>query len=45
MYELSKYSKILELDKILNLLSDEASMDDAKLLAVSLTASNDFNTV
>lgn len=45
MYELSKYSKILELDKILNLLSDEASMDDAKLLSVSLTASNDFNTV
>ena len=45
MYDLSKYSKTLELDKILNLLSDEASMDDAKALAVSLTASNDFDTV
>ena len=45
MFNLSKYSKTLELDKILKLLSDEASMDDAKEKAVSLSASNDYDTV
>ena len=45
MYDLSKYSKTLELDKILNLLSDEASMEDAKELASSLIPSNDIDTV
>jgi len=45
VFNLSKYSKTLELDKILKLLSDEASMDDAKEKAVSLSASNDYDTV
>ncbi len=45
MYDLLKYSKTLELDKILILLSNEATMDDAKSMAVSLTASNDIGTV
>ena len=45
MYDISKYSKTLELDKILNLLSNETTMNDAKELALSLSATNDFDTV
>ena len=45
MYDLSKYSKALELDKILDILKEEASLEDAKTLAVSLTPTNDYEKV
>ncbi len=41
MYDISKYSKTLELDKILSFLSNEATMDEASESALKITPSND----
>lgn len=45
MYDILKYSKTLELDKILTLLADETTMEEAAEVAHSITPSNDSNEV
>lgn len=45
MYDINRYSKNLELDKILAMLSDEATTAEAKEAALSLVPSSDYETV
>ena len=45
MYNILKYAKTLELDKILTLLAAETTMEDAALKVMGLVPSNDINTV
>lgn len=45
MYDISKYSKTLELDKILSLLANEATLSEAAELALSIVPSNNFEEV
>ncbi len=45
MYNIERYSKTLELDKILQSLSNEASITDAKEKALALTPKTDFKEV
>ena len=44
-FEFSKYSKTLELDKILEMLADEAALEDSAVLARELTPKSDFDDV
>lgn len=44
-YNISRYIKTLELDKILLKLSEEASIEDASELALNIKPSSDFNEV
>ena len=45
MYNILKYAKTLELDKILALLAAETTMEDAALRVMGLVPSNDINIV
>lgn len=45
MYNIFKYCKTLELDKILSLLANETTMDEAADLAVSIRPTNDYAEV
>ena len=45
MYNIERYSKTLELDKILQSLSNEASIAETKAEALKLLPETDFNTV
>lgn len=45
VYDINRYSKNLELDKILAMLSDEATTVEAKEAALSLVPSSDFEVV
>ncbi|MBQ2265924.1 MAG: endonuclease MutS2, partial [Clostridia bacterium] len=45
MYNIERYSKTLELDKILQSLSNEASIAETKAEALKLLPQTDFNTV
>ena len=44
-YNISRYIKTLELDKILSKLSEEASIEDASELALNIMPSSDINEV
>lgn len=45
MYQAQRYFHMLELDKVLAKLADQANCDDSKRMALSLTPSDDFSTV
>lgn len=45
VYDINKYCKNLELDKILNMLSEEATTYEAKEAAIHLSPSTDFEVV
>ena len=42
MYELKRYAKALELDKVLGLLAEQAGCDDSRAMALSLEPSGDY---
>ena len=44
-FEFFKYSKTLELDKILEMLAGEAALEDSARLARELTPKSDFDEV
>ena len=45
MYNINKTAKILELDKILQLLSNEATLDDSKERSLKITPLTDIGEV
>ena len=45
MYQAQRYYRALELDKVLQKLSEQANCDDSKQMALSLTPSDDFREV